>query len=461
MNYLTKIHYSTLLSQPINQIYKDLKEVYKGTFADDERILFIDDVAESDAKEHLNRYLSKLFVHLDIDTFFVENINRGNLSVDNPTNYNIPDTICMTPWIGLEIDVDSSLHRCCLWDRQLGEDTTSIVEYFASDKQQELKQQLILGNKPSACNKCWQVEEQGGVSKRLNDEYVFREHKFNVDYNDLTTNKILNLDIKLGNKCNLACRICSPRCSSTWGRYADAESVEFDWLANESSTFWSDIISISKDVRYITFAGGEPLLDKTHRKLLQYFIDAGLSRQVTLHYNTNGTVFADFLFDYWDQFKAVELSFSIDAVGKRFMYERFGSTWRTVSANLRKYAETKYTCNIYATVTNINVMYTNEVFDLGERLRMPVSFSALSNPAELTVTNLPSIVKENVRTKLLSLSNQNFKDKIEPILDIMDSKEVISSVREYLEPQDQKRATFFGDYYPELNSLLSEEIKCQ
>jgi MoaA/NifB/PqqE/SkfB family radical SAM enzyme len=457
MNYLTKIHYSRLLSQPINQIYKDLKAVHKDMFSADERILFVDDVENSNAKEHLNRYLSKLFVHLDIDTFFVEIINRGNLSVDNPTNYNIPDTICMTPWVGLEIDVDSSLHRCCLWDRQLGEDTTSIVEYFASDKQQELKQQLLLGNKPSTCSKCWQVEDNGGVSKRLNDEYVFREHKFDIDYNDLTANKILNLDIKLGNKCNLACRICSSRCSSTWGRYADAETVEFDWLANESSTFWSDIIGVSKDVRYITFAGGEPLLDKTHRKLLQYFIDTELSKQVTLHYNTNGTVFADFLFNYWDKFKQVELSFSIDAVGKRFMYERFGSTWRTVSANLRKYAETLYTCNIYATVTNINVMYANEVFELSERLGLPVSFSALSDPVELTVTNLPSIVKENVRTKLLSLSNQNFKDKIQPILDIMDSKQGISSVRDYLKPQDQKRATFFSDYYPELNSLLSKE----
>jgi hypothetical protein len=459
MKYLLKKNYSSLLTQPVNQIYTELQAVYKGAFANNERILFIDDVVESDAKEHLERYLSKLFVHLDIDTFFVENINRGNLSVDNPTNYNIPDTICMTPWIGLEIDVDSSLHRCCLWDRQLGETSTSIIRYFTSSKQQELKRQLLQGHRPDACGECWQVEDSGGVSKRLNDEYVFREHKFGIDYNDLTANKILNLDIKLGNKCNLACRICNSHSSSTWSLYEDAVTIEFDWLANESSTFWSDIISVSKDVRYITFAGGEPLLDKTHRKLLQYFIDNDLSKNISLHYNTNGTVFADFLFNYWDKFKQVELSFSIDAVGKRFMYERFGSTWHKVSENLKRYGDTNYICNIYATITNINILYSKEVFDLSTQLGMGLRYNVLTYPYELTVTNLPGTVKKNIRNSLLSISNQEFVQKITPILSIMDSKEGVSNVREYLEPQDLKRSTFFKDYYPELNALLNEGNK--
>jgi len=457
MKYLLKKNYSSLLQQPVNQIYTELQAVYKDAFADDERILFIDDVEDNSAKTNLENYLDKLLEHLDIDAFFVERINRGNQTVDSPTNYHIPDTICMTPWIGLEIDVDSSLHRCCLWDRQLGEDAISIIDYFSSNKQQELKQQLLDGNKPTACDKCWRVEDNGGISKRLNDEYVFREHKFNIDYNDLTSSKILNLDIKLGNKCNLACRICSSRCSSTWSRYEKAQSVTFDWLDYESSTFWSDIINISKDVKYITFAGGEPLLDKTHRKLLQYFIDQNLSKDIALHYNTNGTVFADFLFDYWDQFKTVELSFSIDAVGNRFMYERFGSTWETVSNNLQKYKDTDYVCNIYATVTNINIMYSDEVFKLANKLGMGITFSALSDPKELTVTNLPSIVKKSIRTKLMSVNDIEFKRQIQPILDIMYSKQGISSVREYLVTQDFKRATHFKDYYPELDMLLSEE----
>ena len=457
MKYLLKKNYSSLLQQPVNQIYTELRAVYKDAFASDERILFIDDVRSTDAKVNLEIYLDRLLEHLDIDVFFVEIINRGNQTIDNPTNYAIPDTICMTPWLSLEVDVDSKLHRCCLWDRDQGTTSDSIVEYFESTEQQKLKQDFLNGKKPSACYKCWQVESAGGTSKRLNDNYVFREHKFDIDYNDTATSKIVNLDIKLGNKCNLACRICSSRCSSTWSKYDSAVNVEFSWLDNESSDFWSDIIAVSRDVRYITFAGGEPLLDKTHRKLLQYFVDQNLSKDIVLHYNTNGTVFADFLFSYWDQFKAVELSFSIDAVGRRFEYERYGSTWKTVSANLEKYKGTNYVCNIYATVTNINIMYCSEVFELANELGMGITFSVLSDPKELTVTNLPSIVKKSIRTKLMSVNDIEFKRQIQPILDIMYSKQGISSVRDYLVSQDFKRETHFKDYYPELDMLLNEE----
>jgi hypothetical protein len=88
---------------------------------------------------------------------------------------------------------------------------------------------------------------------------------------------------------------------------------------------------------------------------------------------------------------------------------------------------------------------------------MGLTFSALSDPKELTVTNLPSIVKKSIRTKLMSVNDIEFKRQIQPILDIMYSKQGISSVREYLVTQDFKRATHFKDYYPELDMLLSEE----
>ena len=457
MKLLLQKKYSDILQQPINQIYQELKAVNREVFADNERIVFIDDVADCLQKTHMVEYVEQILSHLDVDKFFVQIVNSGNKEIQNPTNYAIPDTICMTPWLSLEVDVDSKLHRCCLWDRDQGTTSDSILEYFKSTEQQKLKQDFLNGKKPSACYKCWQVESAGGTSKRLNDNYVFREHKFDIDYNDTATSKIVNLDIKLGNKCNLACRICSSRCSSTWSKYDSAVNVEFSWLDNESSDFWSDIIAVSRDVRYITFAGGEPLLDKTHRKLLQYFVDQNLSKDIVLHYNTNGTVFADFLFSYWDQFKAVELSFSIDAVGRRFEYERYGSTWKTVSANLEKYKGTNYVCNIYATVTNINIMYCSEVFELANELGMGITFSVLSDPKELTVTNLPSIVKKSIRTKLMSVNDIEFKRQIQPILDIMYSKQGISSVRDYLVSQDFKRETHFKDYYPELDMLLNEE----
>jgi MoaA/NifB/PqqE/SkfB family radical SAM enzyme len=458
MKLLLQKKYSDILQQPINQIYQELKAVNREVFADNERIVFIDDVADCPQKAHMVEYIKQILKHLDVDKFFVQTVNSGSKEIQNPTNYAIPDTICMTPWLSLEVDVDSKLHRCCLWDRKDGTTSDSIVEYFESSEQQKLKQDFLNGKQPDACYKCWQVESAGGISKRLNDNYVFRDHKFDIDYNDTATSKIVNLDIKLGNKCNLACRICSSRCSSTWSKFDSAVNVEFNWLDNESSNFWSDIIAVSGDVRYITFAGGEPLLDKTHRKLLQYFIDQNLSKDIVLHYNTNGTVFADFLFDYWDQFKTVELSFSIDAVGRRFEYERYGVPWNKVHDNLEKYKGTQYTCNFYTTVTALNVLYSDEIYRYSKQLGWDITYNLLSDPEDLAVTNLPDKVKLGIKDKLLASDLTGFKEKITPVISMMETKSSISSLHNYLAPQDVKRAQYFEDYYTELHSEIT---RCQ
>jgi organic radical activating enzyme len=369
----------------------------------------------------------------------------------------------MTPWLSLEVDVDSKLHRCCLWDRDQGPTSHSIVEYFESTEQQKLKQDFLDGKQPDACYKCWQVESAGGTSKRLTDNYVFRDHKFDIDYNNTVSSRIINLDIKLGNKCNLACRICSSRSSSMWSRYDDAVNVEFNWLDNESSNFWTDIINISKDVKYITFAGGEPLLDKTHRKLLQYFIDQNLSKDIALHYNTNGTVFADFLFGYWDQFKTVELSFSIDNIGKQFEYERYGIPWDTVNNNISKYAsDSEYILNLYSTVNALNLTNSFNIYKYAKDLNMDITFQLLESPEFLSICNLPKPIKYSITDKLLQVDDKDFLKKIQPFVSIMiQTENKPTDIVESLDNQDKLRNQKFSDYYPELFELIDQETsKC-
>ena len=463
MQILLQKKYSDILQQPINQIYQELKAVNRKVFADDERIVFINDIADHPQKTHMVNYIDQILDHLYIDKFFVQIVNEGSKEVHNPTNYNIPDTICMTPWVGLEVDVDSKLHRCCLWDRHQGTTSDSIIEYFESSGQQELKQDFLNGKKPDACYRCWVEEDAGHNSKRLNNKYIFREHQFDIDYNDLTGKKILNMEIKLGNKCNLACRMCSSRCSSTWSKYDSAVDVKFDWLDNESSTFWSDIIAISKDVKFIEFAGGEPLLDKTHRKLLQYFIDTGLSKEITIHYSTNGTVYASYLFDYWDQFKNIELCFSIDNIGKRFEYERHGVSWDIVDNNINRYvSDAKYNLSLLPTITALNLADSYKLYKYATDLNMGISLQILYHPAYLSICNLPTSVKYSIRDELLQVDDNDFLKKIQPVVSIMIQAEdrPIDLVKG-LSVQDGLRNQKFSDYYPELFKLIDQETsKC-
>ena len=103
-------------------------------------------------------------------------------------------------------------------------------------------------------------------------------------------------------------------------------------------------------------------------------------------------------------------------------------------------------------------MYLKKVFDYAESLDWNIVFSTLTEPESLAVTNLPDKVKTTITKKLRSNTNKKFIQLVEPICNLMMSEKSISSLTEYLKPQDAKRAQSFEDYYPE---LYSEIRKCQ
>ena len=164
---------------------------------------------------------------------------------------------------------------------------------------------------------------------------------FGVDYNNTDSTELISLDIKLKNICNLSCRICEPIASSKWAsevsqhpesypQWASLKNIKTEWTDDTSSNLWKDIEKIGNNLEYITFAGGEPLLDKSHARMLEYFVNNDRSTQISLHYNTNGTVYADNLIPFWNKFKQVELSFSVDNTESKFEYERHGAVWADV-----------------------------------------------------------------------------------------------------------------------------------
>jgi len=447
--------YSELLLQPINVIYDELKSVRKEVFADDERLLFIDDVVDNEDKTYLEKHLDRVLLSLDIDKFFIKIVNRGNILVNNPTNYNIPDTVCVTPWASIDMQVSGDIRVCCLWDRDKPENDKTLLEYFNSEKLQDIRSRFLKGERPSECHRCWKMEDSGGRSKRQLDNWLFEA--WHVDYNNIEEAKLITFGVEPGNKCNLACRICNSQYSSTWAQFEDGPVAEYKWIDEDSSEFWDDIIEISENLKYIRFMGGEPLLEKSHRKLLKYLIDKNLSQHISLHYNTNGTVYADFLFDYWDKFYNVELSFSIDNLNKKFEYERFGVPWSKVMENMIKYTKKTYTLDFHTVVGALNILDCGEVHKLATRLGMPIRFNMVDYPLELAVTNLPDEAKSSIEKKLLSYDNEDFLERITPVINIMKSKPMISSLEKFLESQDRKRSQKFKDFYPELYALINGE----
>jgi pyruvate-formate lyase-activating enzyme len=187
------------------------------------------------------------------------------------------------------------------------------------------------------------------------------------------------LDLKLGNICNLKCRICGSWSSSQFAaeeiawvpREEQKQTYAYQMLRagawpRENTQFWQEIDLALEDIRYIEFTGGEPFLIQEHFDMLQGIVDRGIAHQVEIHYNTNGTQYPEQAIKIWRHFKTVEIAFSIDDLGDRFEYQRTNAVWSEVQHNLNRFRQlrSKYT-NIQlqccSTVNVFNVLYIDQL----------------------------------------------------------------------------------------------------
>ena len=290
---------------------------------------------------------------------------------------------CVLPWVSLEASPIGTVRPCCLADDEitnnLGEkfdlNNADLKEVQSSQYMKNLREEFLAGKQPRTCRKCWNEERANRTSKRMHTldrlKHMIGDEEWTAEAKPL-----MFLDLKLGNICNLKCRICGSWSSSTFaseelvylGRDEDKKkSFHYTMLKQgawprENPTFWTQIDEIIGGIRYIEFTGGEPFMIQEHFDLLKRIVDRGIAGDVEIHYNTNGTQFPENAEDIWRHFKHVEIAFSIDDVGPRFEYQRSGAGWDEVNHHLDLFREMRarnnnITLQVCSTINVFNVMY--------------------------------------------------------------------------------------------------------
>jgi len=292
---------------------------------------------------------------------------------------------CPLPWMHLYKDTDHSVKLCCA-DRgdalgDLSKDTLSDIRN--NDGFKEIRKQFLNDERPERCLDCWRLEDRGRSSLRSSmvDAYIEHNHEFSVE----TTQGIGYLDYRTSNLCNLGCKICIPHYSSklaeinvkenlfqydTNNPYFRLKPTEYTSL-HKTRLKVKDFDEILTDDLYrIYFAGGEPMLSEDHWKMITELKNTGRDKNVSIMYNTNGTLLhykGQYLLDLLDNFKEVTFSLSLDGIGKSFEYWRTGGKWDKIKENLDrlKDARDKGKANIIIGVTSaVGWINFKEVFKL-------------------------------------------------------------------------------------------------
>ena len=400
----------------------------------------------------------------------------------------IKDTFCIAPWTEMHFGVSKEVMPCCTYTRYnpFGNlnDTDDIEKIYNSENAKTLRRKLFNGEKAKECGSCWKQEE---LSK--NTSYRQFHNDFYGKYLDevldntnedfsLKSIKPKRLDIRFDNKCNLKCRICNSTFSTSW--YSD--EVKLGIKSKEKVDVYKESVStktmmfIVDSIPYIEeifFAGGEPLMQDNHYKILEAAIETGHSKNIRLTYNTNFSSLKyknKDIISLWKHFQFVNIGASLDASHKQGEYQRKNLNWKDVVNNRKKLLKEMPDINfeIIPTIGILNVynilQFHKEWIENKFILPNDIKINLLTEPYSYDIRNLPKHHKD----RIVKLYNEhikwlgNFKNSQ---LAINEFKKVIKYIKEtgdinklkefidYNVKLDEIRDESFFDIYPEFSDL--------
>jgi MoaA/NifB/PqqE/SkfB family radical SAM enzyme len=348
--------------------------------------------------------------------------------------------------------------------------------------EKELSQQIFeigthkseAGNKPATCQRCWDEEAAGRTSKRINSRIRLKEYYNSIDFQNTNPNQLWFIDLKLGNICNLKCRICGSWSSSKWAKeeidyipkLVDRKThLAYTYLQDgawprESELFWDNLKTLLPNIKYFEFTGGEPFLIEQHFELLRYAVKHGYSKNIEIHYNTNGTVFPEQA-ELWSNFKHVEIAFSIDNVGTQFEYERYGAEWDLVQENIAKFTEmrsNKISTQLCTTMNIQNVYYLPELCDwISTQTFDHVYFNMLHDPWHMCISRMTTFAQDLVIDRLTTHEfNSKYRAEVLRIVQFIKNGEG-SDGQEFLQKMqttDEYRQQSFLDTHKEIATAM-------
>ena len=406
---------------------------------------------------------------------------------------NETDTFCILPYNSISIDSFGTIRPCCNFNSQHEDfnekflniaDIRNPKDAINGIVHTRLRADVENNTRHKFCDRCWMLEDSGSDSYRTSFNEIF---KSGLDWGDIASaglsqmnrleywdkincfpdQKIEYLELVLGNKCNIKCRMCNPWASSLWLddikkhselEYSGEDMSRFNFEYYNTPQFKKFFNHVLPTLRRINILGGEPLIINKYYEILQEIISSKRADKVSLQFNTNLLLLQDKNFDLWKKFKHVTVNLSCDGINELNDYIRYPCKWSKWIRNLEKIISWKKELgsnlylSIHSTLSSLSYLHMDEIYKWLQttdiEIKMPFVIY-VNQPTYMDPIHLPDEIKqEGLKRQLAVLDN----------LDI-DS----SSIRSLLtfvtnNPRDEKQWQEFIFRTKQLDTLRNQNI---
>ena len=229
-------------------------------------------------------------------------------------------TFCPYPWISIMTQPTGTVSWCCVARDNFKQDDGTMVDLnrghkiedvWNSNHMRKIRKQMIEGDVVKGCEHCYDLEDMGFPSYRTNYirdwfEYSGKGEEIqdiierSIDNDYMVPDAPMYLDFRLGNMCNLKCRMCQPQNSSqiqkeykkieaadpsgaqfikdnfTWGQFVDNLT---NW--EDDPNFLRQVEEWLPGVVKLYFTGGEPTIIERVYWIMEKCVEMGIANAFT------------------------------------------------------------------------------------------------------------------------------------------------------------------------------------
>lgn len=430
--------------------------------------------------------------HLDYCTkYFSDEVDNISFKIEPGQfvkKYVNKDTVCIYPWIHFYINPQGQIGQCCHFNNSfpLGNVNDEDVNNLHNIKGlRELRKDMLKRKQPPGCSVCWKKEDNNILSPRQITNKSWSKYKHLIDQTQLDGSfnnfKLRYLDVRLSNACNFMCRMCSGKFSNKIAQeekqlYGYTKYLDEHIKNNTAEQLMAHVEKNIYSLERIYFAGGEPLINETHYKILNLLINADKTN-IELSYNTNFSLlrFKQYdVLDYWKNFNNIIVGASIDLIGPAANYVRYGAEYEVLEKN---YHLIKNLPNITFNITSI--LHSLNTYNLPklqkhwiDNIKLSAEhmvFDLVIQPSNMQITVLPSEYKKELtkiwENHITYLKTKNGSEKLvsqwKQAIKFMNSKDDSHLLKDFFRlnnDKDRARNQQFEDYFPEFLDLRSYAI---
>ena len=401
----------------------------------------------------------------------------------------------MHPFTGLATREDGAVKICCR-SQPIGWIQDDSLEHIWNNYQmRDVRKKVLCGERPEVCKPCFDLEDQGVESLRQRHiKNAIPESRINLYPNALDALRgdytmpfeFPTMEIKLNNLCNLKCRMCNPLDSTSWNDWEEVKPFyekegnylvkTVDRLVNkpgkyigpfdDTDKWWESFEKLLPHFRRVEFAGGEPLMDPQHYKILDML--KPYAKNIEIKYATNGTTLGikggRTIHDYWPYFKSVAVNVSIDGIHDVYNYIRSNGDFNLVEQNIKEIQTIPNVNRVVGAFTAQagNILQAAECIDYFLNEMGIVFYShRVSYPNVLSAQVLPQQLKDEAIKRLEAVDKALWAFDIvqkHPILEQITKQQIKDNIN-YLRAKDQSHLWMdFIEFNRRLDSTRNQNL---